>query len=363
MRHLFLGLLSFAVLAVPAWAVEDPQVAIFSQFVGDEQSMMAALLSDPAEAAAFQKEAAAAGNPQAVRDAVVRWRGRVAAYASSYVSRQPATNMSGRSVKEMVEPGEWGALMHFLRMMEPGLKKDIVLGMIKDGNEKLAKGDASRAMTVISTARKIMRDSAEKYLQTPLAKNAQADAQRLAAAEAERSKALEAEKAKTAEKAKEAERAKTALEAARRAREAAERAKTSPAEDAKTGPAPVYDGERPKETPVVDAGEGPKDPEPVVGPAPQTGMRPDLALNPPKPGEKRPQIIVPSPSTGSDDEELSKMESGTGGTKTVKKYAMIGGGLLGLLVGAFFGPIGMLVGAAVGVGAGYAASKYLLRNA
>jgi hypothetical protein len=271
--------------------------------------------------------------------------------------------MSGKTVKEMVEPGEWGALMHFLRMMEPGLKKDIVLAMIKDGNEKLAKGDTSRAMTVISTARKIMRDSAEKYLQTPLAKNAQADAQRLAAAEAARSKAVEAEKAKLAEKAREAEKAKTALEQARRAREAAERAKTAPAEDAKTGPAPVYDGDRSKDTPVVDAGEGPKDPEPVVDAKPQNGKTPDLALNPPKPGEKRPQIIVPSPSTGSDDEELSKMESGTGGAGAVKKYAMIGGGVLGLLISAFFGPSGMLVSAVVGVGAGYLASKYLLRNA
>ncbi|MBI5209177.1 MAG: hypothetical protein HY927_04300 [Elusimicrobia bacterium] len=369
MRHLLWGLLSLAVIAGPARADEDPQVAIFSQFNADEQTMMAGILSNPAEAEAFQKEAAAAaGNPEAIKDAVTRWRGKIVAHAADYVDRQPATNMAGKSVKEMVEPAEWGALMHFFRMMEPGIKKDIILGMIKDANEKLAKGDNSRALSVIATARSTMKETTAKYLQTPLAKNAPAEARKLAAAEAQRGKAIEAEKTRIAgeaqrSKALEAEKARKALEAARRAKEIAEKGKNAPAEEAKTGPAPVYDGEPSKETPVVDAGVGPKDPAPVGVTSPQLGGTPDLALNPPKPVEKKPPVILPVPSQGSDEDELAKMESGSGGAKAVKKWAMAGGGLLGLIVGAFFGPIGLVVGLAVGVGVGYLGSKFLLRNA
>ncbi|MFA6318250.1 MAG: hypothetical protein WC943_12625 [Elusimicrobiota bacterium] len=358
MRHLLWGLLSFTILSGPACAAEDPQVAVFSQFNADERTLMAGLLSNPAEAAAFQKEAAeAAGNPQAVKDAVVRWRGKIVAEASRYVAREPVTNMAGRTVKEMVEPGEWGGLMHHLRMMEAGIKKDIIIAMIKDANEKLAKGETGRAMGVIATARSTMKETMSKYLQTSVAKSAPAQAESLRQAEAVRARAS-ADKARLAD----AEKARQALEQARRAKETAERGKTGSADEAKQGAAPVYDGDRSKETLVVDAGSAPKDPEPVVEAAPQLSRTPDLALNPPKPGERKPSIIVPFPSTGSDEAELAKMDSGSGGVKAVKKWGLLGGGLLGLLVGAFFGPVGMLVGLAAGAGAGYLVSKRLLRG-
>ncbi|MBI5623745.1 MAG: hypothetical protein HY924_08210 [Elusimicrobia bacterium] len=355
MRHLLWGLLCAGLACGPVLAAEDPQVAIFSQFNADEQTLMAGLLSDPAEAAAFQKEAAAAGdNPQAVKDAVTRWRGKIVAQATAYISREPATK-AGKTVKEMVEPAEWGGLMHYLRTMEPGLKKDIILGMLKDANEKLSKGDDSRARMVIATSRKTIRETTTKYLQSSLAKNAPAEAERLR--KAEESKSAEVERQRLAD----AERARKALEQARRAQEAAERAGKAPADEAKHGAAPVFDGDRAKDALVVDGGSAPKEPEPAVETAPQLS-RPDLALNPPKPGEKKPAVVVPSPSSGSDEDELAKMESGSGGAGTVRKWAMVGGGVLGLLVGAFFGPIGLLVGAALGVGAGYLVSKHLLRN-
>ncbi|MBI4676311.1 MAG: hypothetical protein HY748_01885 [Elusimicrobia bacterium] len=349
MKYTLLAFFSLSILAGPAAAAEDPQVAIFSLLTADERTMMAGVLSDPAQAAAFQQEAAAAAdNPQAIKEAVIRWRAKLVTHASDYLKRQPATNTAGKSVKEMVEPAEWGVLMQYLRTMEAGIKKDIILAMIKDANEKLAKGDNSRALPVIATARGSLKESAVKYLQTGEAKGALAEAEKLAAASAARDKAA-------------LDAARRAKDQAQRAKEQAERAKTAPAEEAKTGPAPVYDGDNSKGAPVVDAG-GKTDPETAAETAP-TGKRPDLALNPPKPGEKRPAIVVPSPSTGSDEEELAKMESGSGGAKTVKKWAMAGGGLLGIIVGAFFGPVGLAVGLAVGIGAGYLTSKVLLRGA
>ncbi len=338
-------------LLPPSLRAQDPQTAVLSQFSVDEQQILAAVLADPAQAGVFQADAAAAaGNPQAIKEAAVKWRAALVSYAGAYVGRAPATNTAARSIKEMVEPGEWAAIMQFMRTMAAGWKKDLMIGMIKDANDKAAKGDASKAQSVISMARDQIKAKAQEYLATDAAKAAPGEYARLAKASQEREKALEQ---------------------ARRAKELADKAKGLPTpEDVKGGSGPGFDGEKPKPPVAVvppPGGKAPGDDLPPADPAPAADPmqdKPNLTLQPStgKSPEKTGSVVPPPAfgATASDEAELAGMDSGTGGGAKVRKWAAVGGGLLFGGIGLLFGPIGAIVGLVLGAAAGYFGSKLFL---
>lgn len=146
-------------LAAASWAAPDPGEAVKAALLPEEQRILVAVLANPAEAKAFKDDAAKAGNdPAALEKTSILWRAKVAAYTNSYLTREPKTNMAGKKIWEMVEPAEWAYVWNVVKLMEPGLKKSYVVGMIEDSNAELAKGNTAKAVDTIKTARELMRD-------------------------------------------------------------------------------------------------------------------------------------------------------------------------------------------------------------
>lgn len=326
MKSLAVLALSF-LTAAGAWAQISPEQAK-TRFTIAEQRILAAVLADPQEAQAFQADAAAVASPQATHEFMTLWRAKLAAYSTGYLGRVPATNPAGKTVRQMVEPGEWNYLMTALRLTDETSYKerfirDQVIDMIETSNQKLSLGDNSKALSFLDRARATMKDHLTDFLATEPAKSALRDAPR-----------IQAQRESFA-------RAQRAAEQAERIRQEQERAaQAAKPEDARQDADHGY-----------DAAPGRK-PETVVKvpTQPETAPRPNLiGPSAPKPEEaKKPEVPSPAVAAENDDEaELSKMKGKTGGLwgfiARIAAGVVVGalvGGLVGGGVGAVIGAIG-----------------------
>lgn len=337
-------------IGTQAWTDPAQEEKIKTLLLPEEQRILVAVLADPAEAKAFKEDAAAGSD---AGNASIKWRARVAAYANSYLAREPKTNLDGKKLWEMVEPSEWAYVWNVVKQMEPGLKKSYVIGMIEDSNADLAKGKTGKALDTIKTARGLIKDEFKTYVETDGAKAAAAKAAPI----------LLAEKAAREARSKDAlEQAKKIEEAARKA---AEQAKKGQNEDAANKGGSGYTGE-PQKDPVVVVPPG-KDPVKDPGPAPDTGTgpdpgpRPDLTLAPSTPPGKKVGDSVPPPDmtgTGSDptgfEAELGQMKKTSGPTLKKSITSAVIGAVAGAVIGALlFGVIGAVIGAVAGAAGGW----------
>ncbi len=362
-RLVFLAALAaFSLSAIPSFAAEDPRKALLEKFEMREKNLIAALIVDPGEARAFYNDALAVqADPKKLEEVMIIWRGKGVQYARKYLNREKKTNLAGKRLRDMVEPSEWGFLMEMLRNMEGGWTKDTLIGWIQDSDKGLAKGDNSKALDTIKTAREKLTDDFEEYTETDEAAAALTAYAKLVRKRAEEEKLREAaRKRKDGEDAAlaKANREK-ALDQAEQAAERAKLAKKNPSEEgAKTGSGDVFTGEKEKKgTVYVPIGDTPVEDDRVA-------KKPNLVLDPSKtgPGKSTLGEEPPPPLYADEESDLEEMKSGTGGIKTLKA-AMYGagiGGIIGLLLGLFT-PVGLIVGVLVGAvigGAGtYLAAK------
>lgn len=334
----FLPIFSLAtLLPESARAQADPASP---QFTVEEQRLLAGLLSDPAQAQAYKADGAAVADQKSQREFFILWRAKLAAFAQGYLNRQPATNLNGKTVPEMIERMEFKYFMSYLNTLEDTVKNRIIKGeasrRILAANQALVEHDNSKALELIEMARSILRSEFKTYADSPVASSAIAQSAQIIAARKE-------------------EAARSALEKAKELERAAERAKKNPSDDqAANEGGKGYDGGK---------GNGKTEPTPVQPPS--SGGKaplPDLT-GPTKPVDKQP-IFIPPPVIDTPEDataDLEKMKD-AGGASLKKLFIMasVGGAVLGGLAGFFAGgPIGAAAGAAAGAAVGYFVMKKL----
>lgn len=339
----FYSILSLTALLAPSvHAQADPASP---QFAVEEQRLLAGLLSDPAQSQSYKTDGAAVVDQKSQREFFVVWRAKLADFAKNYLSRQPVTNLNGKTVPEMIERMEFKYFMAYLNTLEDTVKNRIIKGeasrRILAANQALIEHDNSKALELIDMARSILRSEFKAYADSEVAANAVAQAAQIITARKE-------------------EAARTALEKAKELERAAERAKKNPSDDqASHDGGKGYDGGK--------GGSGKTEPAPVQPPA--NGGKtplPDLT-GPTKPVDKQP-IFIPPPIVDTPEDataDLEKMKN-AGGSSLKKMFALAvaGGAVLGG-VGGFFagGPLGAAVGAAAGATVGYFIMKKLTSQA
>lgn len=326
------ALLLAALLGAPAAAAD-----IQAEMLESERRLMGAVLSDPAKNAEYQADCAAADDPAQKPALVLKWRAAVAEKAEAYAAAPPASNPDGKTLKEMMGAEQWGYLMTTLRLMEPGIVKDTVIGMIEKADADLKDGDPERAESFIKMARDKAKGEISEYQLTRQYKDGLAEAQRR-----RQEKAAELAKEKQKEQADK-------LKPAKDAREQAENA--------------VKDGS------TFDGGGSSKDDVVVPGKKDETTQR--ASLKPAAPnlvvtgsGGLAKPVPPPAlqPAAEKDDmAELRGMKKGKGGFLGILGLiAPFLGAAIGALAGGLLGgPVGLLLGAAGGLAAGYGAKKLL----
>jgi predicted house-cleaning noncanonical NTP pyrophosphatase (MazG superfamily) len=311
MRALFLA----ALLAAPAAAAD-----IQAELLEPERRLLGAVLADSAKAAEYQADCLAADDAAQKPALVLKWRAAAAAQAESYMKGALPTNPEAKTLKEMLDPSEWGYLMATIRLMEPGFIKDQVISMIEKADADLATGDPERAESFIKMARDKAREDVAEYQKTEeyLAGLAEASRRR--------------------------------IEAAKKAKEQAEQAE----KDGRT-----FDGGGPKQDEVVvvppsNGGESKKE-EIKLQPSKD---RPNLVVNP---GQKPVEPPAPSLAVNDDMAELRRMKKGQGGFLGILGLiAPVLTAIVGGVIGAFTGGIaGAAIGAAAGYGLGVLGRKLL----
>ncbi len=361
---LLASLAAFAMPAAVSFAGQDPRVALLEKLDIREKNLIAAVTADPKEARAFYDDAAAAAaDPKKLDEVLTIWRAKGILYASKYLNQEQKTNLEATRLKDMIEPAEWRYMMEMLRNMEGGWTKDTLIGWIEDSNVGLAKGDNSKALSTIKTARGKLTNEFKEYTQSDqvaptLAKYNQI---RIRQVQEARTREEARKKAKAKKTALAKVRKEKALDQVRRAAERAELARKSPTTDgAKHDSGRPFTGEKKKETtvPVVVVEETPPDEN--------ISEKPNLTLDPSTlaKGDSTLGKAPPPPIFGGDEEELDSMKSGTGGFKTIKK-ALVGagiGGIIGLLVGLFT-PVGLIVGALAGALIGGVGTYFVSKKA
>lgn len=330
------ALLLAALLSAPAAAAD-----IQAEMLESERRLMGAVLADSAKNAEYQADCAAADDAAKKPALILKWRAAAAEKAQAYAAAPPASNPDGKSLKEMMGAEQWSYLMATLRLMEGGFMKDTVIGMIEKADADLAGGDPERAEAFIKMAQDKAKEDITEYQKTQQYKDGLTEAAR-----------RRDEKAK--EQAKESQRK---LDAAKNAKEQAERA----VKDGTT-----FDGGGAKKDEVVvvpggadqnSSGGGTKETSKEKITLTPSKDRPNLA----GPGK----IDVPAPTrekAETDDmAELRGMKKGKGGFMGILgMLAPFLGAAIGAVVGGLLGgPVGILIGAAGGFAAGYGAKKLL----
>lgn len=373
-------LLALPVLALAQSAGLD---ALKGRFTPPEQILLSGLLANPQAAQEFVKDGA--GDQAAFE---TKWRARLAQFSTDYMGRPHPLNEKAHSLKEAVEPAQWGMLMATMRALKASsswtdqAKLKIFLNMIDDADEGLKAGDARDAHKVESTANPKLTDAMQQYLASPAAKKALADEARLEQEARERAAREQADReqaerdrlareqqppakdqpgqppaktpaAKTPPPAKVPAGGGDAAERERTAREQLEAA-----ERARGNTGRVVDGSNGQGSPVAEI--PPVQVTPGAG-AGSGGSLPVLTLPSGSGSGPAAHAAVPAPSSVQDDDmaELRGMKKdarggwrkwGAGGA------GLLLGGLLGFLLG---GPIGAAVGAALLGGGAFLGARYL----
>lgn len=352
------GLLCFGA-AVAARAGGDPaSVAAVEQFLrDDEKAMLAAVLVDKSAAAEFNADVKFAGGDAKVMKLVLdKWRGRIVAYAETD-SKIATPNVEGTYANygAMMSPQTKAYLVRRLKSMNDS-DRNTLIDYLNAVNTALSENDGKLTWytkKVVAGVFDKYREDLSTYLPEPLAKSGKAAAPAAASALADLRKAAEAPAVVEAPKPPRKDPVITppvrsttsapggstvvvstgtndALEQARRAAEAAERAGGE------------FDGGVPG-TPGDGGAVAGRDGSgaPRLPPSTAGGEKPNLTAD------------VPSPGGDEDDEfmnNIGKLKTGSGRIQP-RQYLPGGigavlGGILGFFIG---GPIGALIGAGLGV--------------
>ena len=374
--------LALLAAALPARA-QDPGVEqLKGRFAPQEQILLSGLLADPRAAGEF---AADGRGDQAVFES--KWRARLASYSQDYLAKNHPLNEKASSLKEAVEPGQWGMLMATLRALKKSdswadqAKLKIFLGMIEDADDGLKAGDPRAARKVQGTAAPKLSEAMTEYLGSAAARQAVADQKKrddAARAEQERLAQLSKDDAGRAQLAREEQARKEQA-----AKDEAARAEQARQDQARRDQAAARDQAAKKQLENADrAAQNGGDLSRTFDGA-VTGGPPPLSVTPADGtgggaggsggsaasrlgGPTVPTLTVkpgpPSPSVGPDDDmaELRSMKKEAQDKTGWRKWAAAGagavlGGLLGFLLG---GPIGAVIGAALGGGGAFLGAKH-----
>jgi hypothetical protein len=374
--------LTLALLSAPLLALaQDPGLeALKGRFDAKEQILLSGLLANPQVAGEFANDGKS--DPQSFQ---IKWRAKLAAFSQDYLAKEHPVNEQAHSLKEAVEPAQWGMLMATLRALKKSdtwadqAKLKIFLGMIEDADDGLKVGDARAAHKVEKTANPKLAEALTEYLNSDAAKSAVAEQKRrddAARQELARKEQLSKDQAGRDQLAREEQARKEQATKDSVAKEQATKDQAAKDQAARTAKdqldaaerAARLAGQKPPEQGAGDIGKSFDGGTPggtggtvVDGSGSQGGSSSSLM----KPG-KTPTLTVkpgvPSPSLGQDDDmaELASMrkeaQSKTGWRKWAAGGAgLVVGGLLGLLLG---GPIGLVIGAAVLGGAAFFGAKH-----
>lgn len=301
-----------------AKAPADPK----EKFSADEQWMLAVVLSDDKQKAAFEAEAAAAAkaDPGEQERFALRWRKKVAGIAEEYKKLLDTDIVpNAPSIEKMVSENEFNLTNYWL-MYQPEARKKQILSDISLGNAVLSfrRGDVEAK---IKENRKAASAGLAAYMATQPVKEALAYK----------------DPPKPGKAIDELE------DAARKA------------EQAKNAPTPEKASDKADQS---FSGKGPTPGEPAPAAGDAAAKTPPLS--PAAPGAIQGGLTFRPPPNPMLDREKPTKQS-TVGVLAKKFGPAIGGGLLGGILGFLLGgPIGMVVGALIGGGAGYYLGKKLL---
>ena len=196
-RQIFLvGLLALGA-AAPARAAGDPAaVAAVEPFLrDDEKAMLAAVLADKAAAADFNADVKlAAGDPKIMKLVLDKWRGRIVAYAETD-ARIPSPDLEGtyKNSSSMMTPRTRAYLLRRLKTMKESDRNSLI-EYLDAVDSALASNDGKLTWytkKVVTGVFDRYRQDLTAYLPEPIAQNGKAAAPAAAAALAERRKAAE----------------------------------------------------------------------------------------------------------------------------------------------------------------------------
>lgn len=313
-------------------------------FNGGEFGMLSAVLSDPAKAAAFRSEAAqtSPADKEAQKALIGRWRKEIVGWAEGYLASKHETDMSAKTVEGMVAPEEKALLEQMRRNDERGFKVGTFTKWIGEANRKMAAGNPAgrkKALELVKMAREGMNENIGKYLALPeIAKLREKPGTALAKAEAP------AEGKDPGSRTGKMESAMRELENA--AKVSGTAASADSGELMLAGAMTPFSGGDP-EGRVVDAAASPSIGRYSASPA---AAALDASLAPPIPQKGLRVREVPGPA--------ARAELKGGGEKA---KGWLGPGLgaagLGLIGFAVFGPLGAMIGAALGAAGGFFTQK------
>ncbi|MEK7858326.1 MAG: hypothetical protein AAB320_04210 [Elusimicrobiota bacterium] len=310
-------------------AETTPSETMRQRFAGEQEPwLLAAILSDDAQKAAFDSQAAEAvkGGAPAQETFTLRWRQKVANFAGQFKQNLDTTDIvpNAPTVEGMATPYEFQVMSYWMLHQTPQkqkeIKDDIAMG---NGLLKVNIG-RDRVETSVRESRKKAAAGLGVYIAQPDVKKALAF--------------------------KEPPKAQPALDQAEKAGEIAKNAPTK--EQAADAIDKVFSGAPPRKD---EKGED----APVVVVPPTTVPNLDAKLTLPAAGTPQGGFTIKAPPAPLLDQ--NKPQEGDPVWKTmVKKFAPAAGAVLGGIIGLLLGgPIGMLIGAAAGAALGFGVKKLL----